>query len=115
MTTEMHAAVVEQFGKPLVLRKTDVTSPAADQIVVKTDACGVCHPDLHAANGDWPLKPRPPFVPGHKHVAEALAFAVDGEVKADIELVPLSAINAVFGRLTHNDVPSRVVIDFTRT
>jgi D-arabinose 1-dehydrogenase-like Zn-dependent alcohol dehydrogenase len=34
-------------------------------------------------------------------------------VKADIELQPLSAIDTVFERLTHGDVPSRVVIDFT--
>jgi propanol-preferring alcohol dehydrogenase len=36
------------------------------QILVKTEACGVCHTDLHAANGDWPLKPTLPFIPGHE-------------------------------------------------
>jgi propanol-preferring alcohol dehydrogenase len=48
----MHAAVVEQFGKPLVLRELDIPSPEAGQILVKTEACGVCHTDLHAAHGD---------------------------------------------------------------
>ena len=38
------------------------------QILVKTEACGVCHTDLHAANGDWPLKPTPPFIPGHEAI-----------------------------------------------
>ena len=46
-------------------------------------------------------------------MAEALAFAADGKVKADIELQPLSSINDVFERLEHGDVPSRVVLDFT--
>jgi propanol-preferring alcohol dehydrogenase len=45
-------------------------------------------------------------------MAEALDFAARGKVHADIELQPLSAINAVFERLAHGDVPSRVVLDF---
>lgn len=64
----MQAAVVEEFGKPLVLREWDVPKAGPGQIVVKTEACGVCHTDLHAANGDWPLKPKPPFIPGHEAV-----------------------------------------------
>eukprot|EP00037_Helgoeca_nana_P035476 m.425396 g.425396 ORF g.425396 m.425396 type:complete len:344 (-) comp52151_c0_seq1:329-1360(-) len=68
MNQKMKAAVVEQFGKPLVLRDLDIPSPNAGQILVKTEACGVCHTDLHAANGDWPLKPTPPFTPGHEGI-----------------------------------------------
>jgi propanol-preferring alcohol dehydrogenase len=45
-------------------------------------------------------------------MAETLAFAAEGKVKADIELQPLSSINQVFDRLKHGDVPSRVVLDF---
>ena len=52
------------------------------------------------------------FVGTRQDLAEALAFAADGQVKADIELQPLSAINAVFARLAQGEVPSRVVIDF---
>ena len=65
MSPKMHAAVVEQFGKPLELVEWDVPTPGAGQILVKTEACGVCHTDLHAAHGDWPVKPTLPFVPGH--------------------------------------------------
>jgi propanol-preferring alcohol dehydrogenase len=65
---QMQAAVVEQFGKPLVLREWEIPTPSAGQILVKTEACGVCHTDLHAANGDWPLKPKPPFIPGHEAI-----------------------------------------------
>jgi alcohol dehydrogenase, propanol-preferring len=68
MKTKMHAAVVEQFGKPLVLREWDMPSPGPGQIVVKTEACGVCHTDLHAAHGDWPVKPTLPFIPGHEGI-----------------------------------------------
>ena len=46
-----------------------------------------------------------------RDMAEALAFAADGKVKADIELQPLSAINSVFERLARGDVPSRVVLE----
>jgi propanol-preferring alcohol dehydrogenase len=64
----MQAAFVEQFGKPLVLREVDIPSPGPGQILVKTEACGVCHTDLHAAHGDWPLKPTLPFIPGHEGI-----------------------------------------------
>ncbi len=71
---KMHAAVVEQFGKPLVLQEWDIPSPGAGQILVKTEACGVCHTDLHAANGDWPLKPTLPFIPGHEAIGLVVAI-----------------------------------------
>jgi propanol-preferring alcohol dehydrogenase len=68
MTLKMKAAVVEEFGKPLVLREWDVPSPGPGQILVKTEACGVCHTDLHAARGDWAGKPTAPFIPGHEAI-----------------------------------------------
>ena len=73
MSPKMHAAVVEQFGQPLVLRDWDMPSPGPGQIVVKTEACGVCHTDLHAAQGDWPLRPTPPFIPGHEAIGSVVA------------------------------------------
>ncbi|MEO7112656.1 MAG: zinc-dependent alcohol dehydrogenase [Polyangiaceae bacterium] len=73
MPTTMHAAFVEQFGKPLVLRECAVPSPSHGQILVKTEACGVCHTDLHAARGDWPLKPSLPFIPGHEAIGLVVA------------------------------------------
>ncbi len=68
MTNKMHAAVVEQFGKPLELLEWDIPTPRAGQILVKTEVCGVCHTDLHAAHGDWPVKPTLPFIPGHEAI-----------------------------------------------
>ena len=69
----MHAAVVEQFGQPLQLREREIPSPGAQQVLVKTEACGVCHTDLHAARGDWPVKPTLPFIPGHEGIGVVAA------------------------------------------
>ncbi|NPD67794.1 zinc-dependent alcohol dehydrogenase [Lichenicola cladoniae] len=74
MTNRMQAAFVERFGEPLVLRACEIPSPGPGQILVKTEACGVCHTDLHAARGDWPLKPTPPFIPGHEGIGRVVAL-----------------------------------------
>ena len=74
MTSKMQAAVVKQFGKPLVLKELDIPEPGPGRILVKTEACGVCHTDLHAANGDWPLKPALPFTPGHEGIGIVTAL-----------------------------------------
>ncbi|MCG2629658.1 alcohol dehydrogenase AdhP [Bradyrhizobium sp. WYCCWR 13023] len=62
----MKAAVVKQFGKPLAIEDVPVPQPGPGEVLVKVKACGVCHTDLHAASGDWPVKPVPPFIPGHE-------------------------------------------------
>lgn len=70
----MQAAVVETFGSPLVIRELDIPTPGPGQVLVKTEACGVCHTDLHAANGDWPVKPTLPFTPGHEGIGIVTAI-----------------------------------------
>jgi propanol-preferring alcohol dehydrogenase len=74
MSRKMQAAVVTAFGKPLEIQEWDVPSPGPGQILVKTEACGVCHTDLHAARGDWPLKPTLPFIPGHEGIGLVVAL-----------------------------------------
>ena len=74
MTQKMQVAQVEQFGQPLVLKELDVPTPGPGQILVKTEACGVCHTDLHARDGDWPLKPALPFTPGHEGIGIVIAL-----------------------------------------
>ena len=64
----MKAAVVREFGKPLVIQEVGIPEVGAGQILVKVAATGVCHTDLHAVEGDWPFKPTPPFIPGHEGV-----------------------------------------------
>jgi propanol-preferring alcohol dehydrogenase len=62
----MQAAVVRAFGQPLSIDEVPIPSPGPGEVLVKIHATGVCHTDLHAANGDWPAKPTPPFIPGHE-------------------------------------------------
>ncbi len=62
----MKAAVVHAFGEPLRIEEVPVPTPGPGQILVNIKASGVCHTDLHAADGDWPVKPTLPFIPGHE-------------------------------------------------
>ena len=62
----MKAAVVRKFGMPLTIEERPIPTPGPGEVLVKIRATGVCHTDLHAADGDWPVKPAPPFVPGHE-------------------------------------------------
>jgi len=64
----MRAAVVRGFGQPLIIEERPVPEPGPGQVVVRMEASGLCHTDIHAANGDWPVKPTPPFIPGHEGV-----------------------------------------------
>ena len=73
MTRTMKAAVVRAFKEPLVIQEVPVPTPGPGQILVKIAASGVCHTDLHAADGDWPVKPKPPFIPGHEGVGHVAA------------------------------------------
>jgi alcohol dehydrogenase, propanol-preferring len=72
--THMHAAVVEEFGSKLTIQDLPIPVPGPGQALVKLIASGVCHTDLHAAHGDWPVKPTPPFIPGHEGVGEVMAL-----------------------------------------
>jgi len=62
----MKAAFVEKFGEPLKIREVVIPTPGPGQVLVEVAASGVCHTDLHAAEGDWPVKPTLPFIPGHE-------------------------------------------------
>lgn len=66
MTKMMKAAVVHSFGSPLSIEEMPIPTPGPGEVLVKVVASGVCHTDLHAAEGDWPVKPAPPFTPGHE-------------------------------------------------
>ena len=64
----MKAAVVTSFTEPLQILDVPVPVPGPGQVLVRIEACGLCHTDIHAARGDWPIKPTPPFIPGHEGV-----------------------------------------------
>jgi len=64
----MKAAVVHAFGQPLQIEEMTVKEPGLHQILVKVIASGVCHTDLHAVDGDWPVTPKMPLIPGHEAI-----------------------------------------------
>ncbi|MBJ7328583.1 MAG: zinc-dependent alcohol dehydrogenase [Solirubrobacteraceae bacterium] len=64
----MRAAVVRSFNEPLAIEDVPMPSPGAEQVLVRVEASGLCHTDIHAARGEWPVKPEPPFIPGHEGV-----------------------------------------------
>jgi propanol-preferring alcohol dehydrogenase len=78
MAKTMKAAVVRGFGKPLTIDAVPVPTPGPGEVLIQIVASGVCHTDLHAADGDWPVKPTLPFVPGHEGagVVAAIGSAV---------------------------------------
>jgi propanol-preferring alcohol dehydrogenase len=71
------AAVVQEFKRPLSIESVPFAELAAGQVRVSVEASGLCHTDIHAAHGDWPVKPTPPFVPGHEGVGIVVETAPD--------------------------------------
>ena len=69
----MRAAVVPSLGAPLEIRDVPRPTPGEGQVVVKIEASGLCHTDIHAARGDWPVKPKMPLIPGHEGVGRVVA------------------------------------------
>ena len=69
----MRAAVVPHLGAALEVTEVDLPAPGPGEALVKLDTSGVCHTDLHAAQGDWPVKPTPPFIPGHEGCGTVVA------------------------------------------
>jgi len=66
----MKAAVVNEFKGKLEIKDIPLPAVKPRDVLVKIHACGVCHTDLHACHGDWPVKPKMPLVPGHEGVGE---------------------------------------------
>ena len=97
----MKAAVVHAFGQPLQIEDVPVPDVTPGQVLVKVVASGVCHTDLHAADGDWPVKPTLPFIPGHEGVGyvAALGSGVKGIKEGDRVGVPW--LHTACGRCEH--------------
>jgi propanol-preferring alcohol dehydrogenase len=64
----MKASVITSFDTPLAIRDIAIPTPGAGQVLVRIEASGLCHTDIHAARGDWPVTPTLPLVPGHEGV-----------------------------------------------
>ena len=97
----MQAAVVTAFGKPLELQEWDIPAPGPGQILVRTEACGVCHTDLHAAKGDWPLKPALPFIPGHEAIGLVVALGASVTAVKEGDRVGVPWLYSACGHCEH--------------
>jgi alcohol dehydrogenase, propanol-preferring len=86
----MQAVVVRDFGQPPRVEEVPIPEPAFGEIVVKVETSGLCHTDIHAAHGDWPIKPKPPFIPGHEGVGVVARVGpeVKGVKEGDVVAVP---------------------------
>jgi propanol-preferring alcohol dehydrogenase len=101
MARTMKAAVVHEFKQPLRIEQVPVPTPGAGQIVVKIAATGVCHTDLHAVDGDWPVKPTPPFIPGHEGVGHVAAVGAGVAHVREGDRVGIPWLHTACGHCTH--------------
>ena len=107
--TTMKAAVVTQFGTEADVQEVERPTPGQHQALVKLISSGVCHTDLHAMEGDWPVKPTPPFIPGHEGVGiveevgpEAGDLAVGDRVDLQVTVRPGGPVS-----YTHLTLPTK--------
>lgn len=101
MSNKMKAAVLHEFGQPLQIEQVDIPTPGAGEILVKMQASGVCHTDLHAVEGDWPVKPTPPFIPGHEGVGLITAVGEGVTHVKEGDRVGIAWLYSACGHCTH--------------
>ncbi|MFT3986413.1 alcohol dehydrogenase AdhP [Aestuariivirga sp.] len=70
----MKAAVLREIGTPLKIEQLPIPQPGRGEVLIKVTACGVCHSDLHAVDGDWQPLPTLPLVPGHEVIGTVAAL-----------------------------------------
>jgi propanol-preferring alcohol dehydrogenase len=71
----MKAAVLHEFKQPLVIQEIDPPKPEDKEVLIAVEACGVCHSDLHVADGDWPQLAKivkKPLILGHEIVGRVV-------------------------------------------
>jgi propanol-preferring alcohol dehydrogenase len=89
-TDTMRAVVVRAFDEAPHIEEVPKPVAGPGEIVVKIEASGLCHTDIHAAHGDWPVKPKLPFTPGHEGVGlvETIGAGVTEVSEGDRVAVP---------------------------
>jgi propanol-preferring alcohol dehydrogenase len=91
------SAVVTDFRSPLQIKELPVPQPGPGQALVRLEASGVCHTDIHAARGDWPVKPTLPFIPGHEGVGIIEALGEGEHVRRVGERVAIAWLGSACG------------------
>jgi propanol-preferring alcohol dehydrogenase len=86
----MKAAVARTFKAPLRIEEVPKPTPERGEVVVKIEASGLCHTDIHACHGDWPVKPKLPLIPGHEGVGvvESAGTGVKNVKEGDRVCIP---------------------------
>ncbi|KLN53238.1 alcohol dehydrogenase AdhP [Variovorax paradoxus] len=97
----MKAAVVREFGRPLQIEEVAIPEVTPGQVLVKVVASGVCHTDLHAADGDWPVKPSLPFIPGHEGVGFVAAIGAGVKDVKEGDRVGVPWLHTACGHCEH--------------
>jgi propanol-preferring alcohol dehydrogenase len=101
MSTTMKAAVVPALGAKLEIRQVPVPVPGPNQVLVRLEASGLCHTDIHAAHGDWPVKPTAPFIPGHEGVGIVEALGPGANVHQVGERVAIAWLGSACGTCSY--------------
>ncbi|WP_034662045.1 alcohol dehydrogenase AdhP [Cellulomonas sp. KRMCY2] len=97
----MKAAVVTAFGEDLTIEDVPIPEPGPGEALVELISSGVCHTDLHAVNGDWPVKPSPPFIPGHEGVGTVVSIGAGVDDLAVGDLVGNAWLWSACGTCRH--------------
>jgi propanol-preferring alcohol dehydrogenase len=94
----MQAAVVPALGAPLEIRELPIPEPGPGQVLVRIRASGICHTDIHAARGDWPVTPNPPFIPGHEGIGTVERVGPGAAVRQVGDRVAIAWLGSACGR-----------------
>jgi alcohol dehydrogenase, propanol-preferring len=97
MPTTGRGAVAHAFKQPLKIEEVRFPDPDSAEVLVKVHATGVCHTDLHALDGDWPIKPILPFIPGHEGVGTVVKAGRDVHEVKEGDRVGLPWLRATCG------------------
>ena len=98
------AQVIEKTGGPVQYKQIPVAKPGPDEVLVNIKYSGVCHTDLHAVKGDWPLPTKLPLVGGHEGAGVVVA---KGELVKDVEIGDHAGVKVWPCRLPrhHHEIP----------
>jgi len=97
----MKAAVVPHLGAKLEVREVPIPEPGAGQVLIRMQASGLCHTDIHAANGDWPVKPEPPFIPGHEGIGTVERLGPGASLHQVGDRVAIAWLGSACGHCAH--------------
>lgn len=99
--SEMRAALLPQFKAALQVTDVPRPEPGPGQVLIRIRACGVCHTDVHAIDGDWPDKARLPLIPGHEIVGEVAALGDNVTTFAVGDRVGVAWLHRACGHCTY--------------